>query len=410
MDIIKRKKVLLQMLAFSYAPLYDNKNNFIKENLFKNMVNIASYIPHVGTIVGIAYIAFATFSYAVAKNNEAKLIAQGYFARGIIGLGSAFGSGIVLFALDILNTSRKSCIQSKTCENTLSITKHAEQILPSYQHALNKVGKPQEEIDKIILLIREYKSMSGLYTGEVKKVFEEADFFIVHGAIHVSHVALLVPVMVNFYRSFHDERALKLTAEEILALQVAAFFHDFGRTLQKNDLANDSHIMETEGAKACRKYLIEHGFDKNLAERMSHAIKYKDKNESGNFYIDEEFKNKDICAEILQNADCIAYLRAHDASFNPKHLDVMKRLSLTNQPDKYELLYQILDTTKLFLTSINDSPDENYKPFSKKYQSKDPLLFRGRINVDEKRKLETNPNCFAEMLHRMSQFEELALC
>lgn len=406
----------LLLPAFTYAPIYKNEK-LSKENLIKNVINVASYIPRIGTIIGIAHIAFAIFSYARANNDENKLIAKSYFTRGLIELASSFGSGIVLLALDILKMQNKptkrptsklgNATPVEAKKTDLPILKHAKAILPSYQNALTKEGKTQPEIDLINLQLKEYKSNSELYTGEVKEVFEKADFLIVHGAIHVSHVALLVPIMVNFYRSCNDQRAINISEDEITALQVAALYHDYGRTLQKNDIVNDSHIMETAGAEACKKHLVENGFDTNLAERMSAAIKYKDKTNSGKIYSDEQFKNKDIFAEILQNCDCIAYLRAHDASFNPKYLDVTKLLQITNQSDKVERLHQILDATKLFLISIGDSPDKDYKPLSTKYKSQDPSQFQGRINLIEKAKLEKSPDCFEEMHRRMSQFEDL---
>ena len=294
-----------------------------------------------------------------------------------------------------------------------SIVEHAAIILRDYQQALLKTGKTAEEIDDIEMLFREYKQFAEIYSGEVKKIFQEATFLVVHGSIHVSHVALMVPVMFNFYQTIKDKRVINITEEEIKALQIAALFHDYGRTKQKNDLANDTEIMEETGAEQCRVYLETCGFDKSIAEKMKQAITFKDKNEIGDRYSGKSFENKCIFREILQNCDCIGYLRAHDASFNPKYLDVTRRLQMPDfkfeqRNEAFETLYRILDANKLFLMSIGDSPDDEYQPLSQKYEIHYPK-FSGRASFEDKRFYETNPDCFEKMKEKMFKFEELSV-
>jgi hypothetical protein len=47
--------------AFGYLSILDDNNEFIKENIFINALNVLSYIPGVSMISGLARIIFASF-------------------------------------------------------------------------------------------------------------------------------------------------------------------------------------------------------------------------------------------------------------------------------------------------------------------------------------------------------------
>lgn len=271
-------------------------------------------------------------------------------------------------------------------DKNLSIDLHAEKILKFYQSALTD---PNDQAAQ--RLKKQYHAYPGA-------LFQGADFLVRHGSMHVSFVALMVPVILSFYRDLGDQRAKNICLEEVIALQIAALFHDFGRAHKKMDLCRDSSILEAIGAKTCYDYLVSCGFKEALAEKMKQAIMGKE---------ETDLKNKDLYADILHECDCLAVLRADDWTFDPKFLHSFQRLKETPNALFLEKLYEIIDEAKLLLIALGDSP-KNCPPLSKRYQAKGEML-EGSFSLSKKREFETSPDCFKKMETELLKYSNLAL-
>lgn len=259
-----------------------------------------------------------------------------------------------------------------------SIGEHAKEILTVFRDACSNTADPR--VDN---LLKSYQSSLG-------GIFRGADFLVRHGAMHASHVSLMVPIMVNFYKYAGDPRICEITETKILGMQIMALFHDYGRAVKVCDLTDDTHEMELIGAEACFNHLGFTRFELEFCEQCRKAILEKDciKQDSSSF------PDKDIYCEILQVCDSMAVLRDNELAFDPKYLDVYHRIEFWDPSKKeqyFEILYEIIDSTKEYLIALGDSP-RGLNPLSKLFQKKGYM--KKRFSLEEKRGLERAPDCF----------------
>jgi len=238
---------------------------------------------------------------------------------------------------------------------------------------------------------------SGSHAYKGQAIFKGADFLVRHGVMHTSFVSLNVRPVIDLYRELGDERVAKLTAEEIIALEVSGLYHDYGRLIFQNDLGGDTHDMEEKGAKACYTYLTEKmGISKEIAVKARDAILNKDIEATS----PGALKNKCIFAEVLQNCDCLAVLRADDWEFDPKYLNAMMRMKAGDfaKPDSSAKVFELIEANKKFLIALGDSPFD-MKSFTEPSQT-----FQGHFSLDAKQRFETAPNCYQLMKDEMLKF------
>jgi hypothetical protein len=248
-------------------------------------------------------------------------------------------------------------------------------------------------------LRKEYEiyTSAGSHAYKNQALFKDAHFFVRHGGMHAAYVSLNVRPVINLYREMGDDRIAKLSFEEITALEVAALYHDYGRVILQNDLGSDTNEMEQKGAQACYIYLTEKmGIPKEIAMKARNAILNKDiENNPG-----QSLENKCIFAEILQNCDCLAVLRADDWKFNSKYLNVMMRIQagVFAKPDSLAKVYELIDNNKKFLIAVGDSPYD-MQSFIDPSQT-----FRGHFSLATKHRFEMAPNCYQLMKDEMLKF------
>lgn len=218
------------------------------------------------------------------------------------------------------------------------------------------------------------------YQGQ--SIFNGADFYVRHGAMHHSHVALLIAPLVRLYKNLGDVRAQALTNREIEMLTIAALFHDYGRLQVGNDLGGDTAEMERIGADACFYYLRAHyGATDEEAEKIRQACIGKD----------HALASKTIYQEILQNADCLAVLRADDWNFDVRYSNLHTRIESSffagQKADHHRTFEQLIAANKRFLVAVGDSPYD--------LTTSTGELIQGNFNLATKRSYERSPNCFA---------------
>ncbi len=146
----------------------------------------------------------------------------------------------------------------------------------------------------------------------------------IHGGQHTSRVALDAEVFTKLYRRYGDERALKLTDEDLFYIQIAALFHDAARE------DDDEDRWDKESAALCFKYLVEVlKLHPKKAQIYAHAIANKDYQPGGEYHhliYDPDTKKvtwlsanstqaKSIEETIIQNADCLDVMRCYDTNY-----------------------------------------------------------------------------------------------
>ncbi len=218
-------------------------------------------------------------------------------------------------------------------------------------------------------------------------IFGEADFIVKHGAMHVSRVSLAIPIFLSLYKKYQDPDAMKMTLPELAMLQIAGLFHDTGRILKSNDIGYDNHEMESLSAKACLAYLKKAFPEQNIKiiERIAQAIENKDKDPN------------DIYCKLLQNADCIDVLRAHDWQFNKKYLAFYEQYK-SNDAAMADL-DEVLGGWKFFLNKLEDAPQA--------YQITPEKNAPAQYSLETKRKFEQSANCFEQIYQCMADFSIL---
>ena len=89
----------------------------------------------------------------------------------------------------------------------------------------------------------------------------------IHGGIHASRMAILIPILANFFKDYTNEGAENLTLNEIKLLQIAALFESSSKENQKEQ----KHIYES--AENCYDYLHKIlNQEKEISIKISEAI------------------------------------------------------------------------------------------------------------------------------------------
>lgn len=222
-------------------------------------------------------------------------------------------------------------------------------------------------------------------------LFTGADFYVRHGAMHHCHVALMIAPLIRLYQNFGDMRAQVLTVREMEMLTIAALFHDYGRLQVGNDLGGDTQELERMEADACYQYLrTYYGATEEEAEKMRQACIGKD----------HPLVHKTIYQEILQNADCLAVLRADDWKFDVTFSDLHKRIENNSFIGIKQQLHRnfelFISANKKFLSFLGDSPYDMITSTGE--------LIQGNFHLPTKRRFEKNPDCFAMMQQIYAQY------
>lgn len=256
-------------------------------------------------------------------------------------------------------------IRSELPIKTIAMHTHALQIFKNYHSKYIPLKDDQSYISP------------GQHPWKNQQIFKDADFFVRHGLMHHSHVALLIPILVEIYQVLGNSRALRLSSREIDMLQIGALFHDYGRLIKQSDLTDDEHDMEKMGANACYEYLIQHF---NATHDEANTIKQS--------MMEKDSKNNAFIFQILlHEADCLAVLRADDWEFKPKYLFLWEETK--NNPDKRTLLHACIEANKRFLVEIGDSPYD-LKTLSGE-------IIQGRFDLKQKETFEKDPYCFSRL-------------
>ncbi|MGD9590913.1 MAG: TIGR02452 family protein [Candidatus Berkiella sp.] len=210
-------------------------------------------------------------------------------------------------------------------------------------------------------------------------IFKNADFVVRHGAMHACRTALNIALFAKLYQKWGDQEALKLSSQDMLMLQIVALFHDAGRIVHANDLGRDTPLCEATGAQYCYEYLKKYFplVPDSKLKLLADTIKNKD-------------KNQNIYCKLLQNADCLEVLRADDWAFDAKYLKFYQDYHTNNAA--MDDLHQLVHEMKLFLVSLGDSLQDFVS-------SHNHQVLQGQFSLANKRKYETNANCF-ELLEK----------
>ncbi len=338
------------------------------------------YFPVIGTIVGVSRIIFSSYHCTRGSPGWSQRRFVSELIRGTL---ETLGLGPALFIYDYFfaKVHQLDHAFSFAPLHSHSFLDYAAPLVAAYA---SKLPTPEQ-----LTRYQTYTS-SGPHAWQGRKLFTGADFYTRHGAMHACFVAMFIPVFVSLYRQAGHLEAAQLSADDILGLQVTAFFHDYGRILEGRDLTGDNEHMESMGEKAAYHYMRDAmRFSEERAKRLSHCIMTKDAPLAG----------KSLIQQVLQNCDSLAVLRADDWIFDPNYLDLLKwiRLNVPEGPARQQALEglnRVIDSTKTLLVYMGDSP-YSMPCFS---QARRGQVIQGNFSLALKRVYEKSPRCY-QMIH-----------
>lgn len=377
--------------------------------------NMVGYFPAIGTAVGLGRIAFTV--YLMATEPYSRELRDRCIAQLVRGVLETFALGIALAVYDLIQKIQFApSLQAMTPFQALFDTSQARTIgtapeasieldrftqISSHQfadHAPQLVAfyhsKPPQE--QLLQQYAGYRSQ-GNHALRNQQIFAGADFYTRHGIMHSCFVAQMIPHFIQHYRDLGHAEALAMTQEDIAAMQVVGFLHDYGRIALQDDLGRDSPRSEMISQHAARDYLVHvMGFAPDRAERFARAIT------STHMPMNAE---KPLFAQILQSADSLAIHRADDWQFDHRHIDAFRWIDLqvaeeAQRINPRERIFQIADAAKLFLVDLGDSP-HNATGLSAAYRGQ---AIAGQFSLETKRQYETSPQCYQLMADRLRRF------
>lgn len=202
------------------------------------------------------------------------------------------------------------------------------------------------------------KHASWAYKHIYKKNYVSGEKRWVHGILHVSRVAVYIPVLINLYQRYDIDNAYLISNEHMQLLQIAALFHDSGREDEGKD------YWDHESGIILYLYLTRVlGTSKTTAQKIAEAVANKDHNQTTGVYSMEEntdsdnftcnfiidplsmLPNKNISQMIIHDADCLDVIRARPF-FKGKLLDIYKQLA------KRHLTVQRLDELSQLIIEV----------------------------------------------------------
>lgn len=402
----------LGALASQSAPLTFPDDFSVSAFYNSPVSDMAGYIPAIGSVVGAGRIIYSI--YQMATEPYSRQLRDRCISQIVRGALETFALGLVLAIYDLFQKIQLApSLQVMTPLNALFDTSqansfasapeasieldrftrirsnqfadHAPQLVAFYQSK-----PPQEELRQQYAA---YQSQ-GNHGLRGQTIFAGADFYPRHGIMHACFVAHFIPHIIQHYRDLGHLEAQAMSQEDIAAMQVVGFFHDYGRIATQNDLGRDNPRSEVISQRAATDYLVHvMGFAPDRAERFARAIT------STHMPMNAD---KPLFAQILQSADSLAILRADDWQFDHRHLDAFRWIDLqvaeeAQRTNPRERIFQIADAAKLFLTDLGDSPYPK-QGLSAVYRGQN---MPGHFSLETKRQYEASPQCYQLMADRL---------
>ena len=269
------------------------------------------------------------------------------------------------------------------------LSAHMPQLIPAYAAI-----PPTQQLSHY----QTYRS-PGAHAHQGQALFSGADFYTRHGVMHACFVAQFVPVFLALYKNAGHPEAAALAQEDVLGLQIVAFFHDYGRIVKGVDLGSDHGELERISGEAAYQYLRQAmGYTDEKARRLS------------NYTVDKDgpIATKPLLQQVLQSCDSLAVLRADDWVFNKSYLDLTRWIDANipagpRQSQAKEELNAVIDAAKQMLVGMGDSP------FSMACHSlaRQGQVIQGNFSLATKRTYEKSPNCYAMMEEQMQRHPAL---
>jgi len=370
----------MQIQAFpaSFPTICPSPEEFFSGKVSKNL----GYLPAIGTVIGLSRIIFSSYHYFSAFPGWPKERFVQEIFRGVL---EALWLGPALFVYEhFFAKVQPISTTSFAFLNSTSFTDHAVPLVAHYASKLPTV----EQLSRYQTYVSH-----GPHAWQNQNLFHGADYYARHGVMHACFVSLFIPVFLSLYRQAGHPEASQLTPEDVLGLQVAGFFHDYGRILAGKDLTGDNEQMESMGEEAAYRYMKDAmSFSEERARRLSHCIMAKDAPVQG----------KPLIQQLLQNCDSLAVLRADDWIYDPNYLDLIRwaRSNLPEGPARQNILeelHQVIDAAKSMLVNMGDSP-YSMPCFS---QARQGQVIRGHFSLSAKRIYEKSPHCYQMMRQLM---------